>query len=246
MKKLKDLSNIYKFKIIEDASHALGSKYRNISIGSCKYSDLAVFSFHPVKIITTGEGGAITTNKIAYYNKLSFLRSGGIIKKKEYLINKSMPEWYYEQHYLGYNFRLNDIQAALGLSQLKKLKKLNNLRKKIATRYFKELKDLPLNLPINSKFYESSFHLFVVTLKQTYNQISRNEIYKKLRKKGIETNVLYIPLYLHPYYKNMNIDKKNLFNSYHYYNNALSLPIYPKMSFKTQTYVIKNLKEILS
>jgi UDP-4-amino-4,6-dideoxy-N-acetyl-beta-L-altrosamine transaminase len=243
MKKISSLAKKYNFKIIEDASHALGSKILKKPIGNCEYSDLCVFSFHPVKIITTGEGGAITTNNKTYYKKINALRSGGVIREKKSLINKKMPKWYYEQHYLGYNFRLNEIQAALGISQLKKINILNYKRKNIAKRYYKDLINLPIKTPVIKKFYENSNHLFVIKI-QSFKK-NRDFVYKQLLKNGIESNVHYIPVFLHPFFKKYKFNKKKLLNSYKYYEEALSIPIYPNMSFKEQTKVINSIRKIL-
>jgi dTDP-4-amino-4,6-dideoxygalactose transaminase len=204
---------------------------------------LCVFSFHPVKIITTGEGGAITTNNKTYYKKINALRSGGVIREKKSLINKKMPKWYYEQHYLGYNFRLNEIQAALGISQLKKINILNYKRKNIAKRYYKDLINLPIKTPVIKKFYENSNHLFVIKI-QSFKK-NRDFVYKQLLKNGIESNVHYIPVFLHPFFKKYKFNKKKLLNSYKYYEEALSIPIYPNMSFKEQTKVINSIRKIL-
>jgi dTDP-4-amino-4,6-dideoxygalactose transaminase len=241
MREIKKLSIKYKFKIIEDASHAFGSKYYKTRIGDCKYSDMCIFSFHPVKIITTGEGGAICTNNKKYFDVINMLRTGGITKNKKIMLKKSKNELYYEQHYLGHNFRLSDIHAALGLSQLRKFKFFQNQRRKIAEIYHKNFIDLPLLLPPTSKNYESSNHLFVVLLKN----INKDNFFLQLKKKGILCNFHYIPLYRHPYYKNFKINKNNFKNSELYYKKAISLPIFPAMNYKTIFYVIKSVKEIL-
>lgn len=243
MKKIGFLSKKYNFKIIEDASHALGAKFFKNPIGNCKYSDLCVFSFHPVKIITTGEGGAVTTNDRKYYNKINALRSGGIFREKKFMNKKNMPDWYYEQHLLGYNFRLNELQAALGNSQLKKIKVLSQKRKKIVKRYYNNLKNLPIELPLVKKFYESANHLFVIRIKST-TKINRDIVYKKLLDNRIESNVHYIPVFHHPYFEKFNFNKRNFKNSETYIEEALSLPIYPKMSFKEQSKVINTFKKI--
>ena len=154
-----------------------------------------------------------------------------------------MPNWYYEQHLLGYNFRLNELQAALGNSQLTKIKILNQKRKNIVKRYYNDLKNLPIELPVVEKFYESANHLFVIRIKYS-KKINRDLVYKKLLKNGIESNVHYIPVFLHPYFKKFKFNKNNLKNSENYIEEALSLPIYPKMSFKEQSKVINTLKKI--
>ena len=182
MKKIYQLSKKYKFKIIEDASHALGGKYKNNMVGSNKYSDLTVFSFHPVKMITTGEGGAITTNNNNLAKKLYALRSHGIEKNLTKKQKKNTP-WLFNQNFLGFNYRMTDIQASLGISQIKKLNFFIKKRNQIAKIYDKELKYLPLKLPKIKKNILSSFHLYVVLVKKNQKKISRNKLYFLLKKK---------------------------------------------------------------
>ena len=244
LKTISKLSKKYKFKIIEDASHALGAKYNNEKIGSCKYSEMCIFSFHPVKTITTGEGGAITTNNLNYVKLLRAYRSGGIIKNKKDLTKKSEPGWYYEQHYLGYNLRLNEIQAALGISQLNRIDRFYHLRKKISNRYDKYLKNFPLLLPLKKLNLKSAYHLYVVRLNG--GAVKRNQLYNKLKKEKIETNLHYIPLHFHPFYKKDKHKFKNLEGSKLYYKTALSLPIYPDLKKKDQIIVIKKIQKYFS
>jgi len=198
MKSIFELSKKYKFKIIEDASHALGAKYYNNKIGDCKYSDITVFSFHPIKIITTAEGGAALTNSSYLDNKLKLLRTHGITRQKKYLVNKKKESWYYEFQELGYNYRLNEIQSALGLSQLERLNKWVGYRNQLADIYTKELKNLPLIVPKVKKGYYSSYHLFVIRVLNNKRKISRDFLYKLLKNNGIESNVHYIPIHSHP------------------------------------------------
>ena len=227
MKKIYNLSKKFNFKIIEDASHALGSIYKGNKIGNCKYSEATVFSFHPVKIITTGEGGAITTNNQNLNLKLKSLRTHGIdqnyLKKKKLLIKKP---WLFFQTDLGLNYRLTDMQASLGSSQLKKVDRFIKIRNKISKFYNKELKNLPIKLPTLSNDNYSSFHLYVIYLKKK----NRDLLYKELLKKGYKTNIHYIPIYEHPYYKRFNFNKKNFLNNRSYFKNAISLPIFPNLS----------------
>ena len=240
MSKVYKLSKKYKFKIIEDASHALGSKYKNSIIGDCKYSDLTVFSFHPIKIITTAEGGMITTNKKSYYEKLKMLRTNGITRN---LLNKSKKTpWYYEQRLLGFNFRMNEIQSGLGLSQLKNLKKWIKRRNEISSLYIDKLKKLPIKLPTVNKYSLSSFHLFVVMLK---NKKIRNKLFNYLKLKKINCNYLYIPLYRQPFYKK-NIDKKYFNNMELYYSTSLALPIHIKLNNKEIKYIISSIKKFFN
>ena len=232
------LSKIYKFKIIEDASHALGAKYKLSKIGDCKYSDLVVFSFHPVKIITTAEGGMIMTKNKSYYNELKMLRTNGItrdIPKKQ--------SWYYEQKMIGFNYRINEIQAALGISQLLNLKKWIKKRNLIGKIYNKNLKDLPIELPHVKKGNTSSFHLFVVLLK---NSKFRDQLFQYLKKKKINCNFHYIPLYRHPFYKNKKINFKEFHNTEYYYARALSIPMHVQLDEKKINFISKNIKSFFN
>lgn len=213
MKKIWSLSQEYGFKVIEDASHALGGKYLNKQVGSCEYSHMAIFSFHPVKMITTGEGGAITTNDQELDYRLSLLRTHGITKDASKFRNESHGAWYYEQQSLGYNYRLTDIQAALGLSQLKRLDSFVKRRKEIADFYQNNLKNV--SLPYQHADTKSSWHLFVVQVND------REEVFNKLLKRGVQTQVHYIPVNNQPFY---NYEK--LENTENFYKNCLSLPIY--------------------
>ena len=234
MEEIYRLSKIYKFKIIEDSSHALGARYKNSLIGDCKYSEINVFSFHPVKIITTGEGGMITTNKKKYYEKIKMLRSNGIIKNI-----KNKPSWYYEQRILGFNFHMNEIQAGLGISQLGNLKKWIKIRNKIAVYYNKNLKYLPLKIPLLENNKLSSFHLYVILLK---NKKDRDGLFSFLKKKKIQCNFHYIPLYRHPFYKNLKFQIRDFKNSELYYKKALSLPMHPNISYKQLKYITNKIQ----
>ena len=229
MKEIWELSKEYGFKIIEDASHALGGEYLEKKIGNCEYSDMAVFSFHPVKMITTGEGGAIMTNDKILSDKISLLRSHGVTKNN--FQKKSDGDWYYEQQTLGFNYRLTDIQAALGISQLKRIDYFVKKRQKIATRYYKELKNI--ELPYQHPDSKSSWHLFVVKVK------NRKKVFNELRRCGVTSQVHYIPVNKQPYYGNTFLK-----NSDSYYNDCLSLPIYVDLTSEEQDKVINSLVEI--
>ncbi len=234
MKKLFALSRKYKFKIIEDASHALGAKYKNNHIGDCKFSDLCVFSFHPVKSITTAEGGMVTTNKKNLALKIKALRTHGIIKDKNYFEIKENKNklWHYEQKYLGFNYRMNDVEAAIGIAQIKKIDKFIYLRKKIFNLYKKILNKLPLILPINEKECKSSNHLFIIRIDKTKTNKKRDDLFNYLRKEKIFVNIHYIPIYRHPYYSKIGFLKKNFQNCEKYYSDCLSIPIYPGLNYR--------------
>ena len=205
MKELKKLSLKYKFKILEDASHSLGAFYNKKPVGSNIYSDITIFSFHAVKIITTGEGGMATTNNAKIYKDLRLLRSQGVTRNQKDFKNKKNPTWYYEQQYLGLNYRITDFQAALGLSQIKKIKKFIIKRNHLALTYRKKLKNLPLDFQHISKIKKSSYHLFIVRLKCKNLRKTRDELYKFLKKKGVICNLHYIPIYKHPFFNSLKI-----------------------------------------
>lgn len=245
MRKIFDLSKKYKFKIIEDASHALGARYNKSKIGSCKYSDITIFSFHPVKIITTAEGGVATSNSKKIDLKLKKLRNHGITRDKKFLENKKKNTWYYEFQELGFNYRLNEIQSALGISQLSNLNKWVNYRNKLANIYRKELKDLPIYIPDSRKDYYSSYHLFVILIKKNKKKLSRENIYDLLKKNNIQSNVHYIPIHSHPFYKKLGFKNEKFPTMNKYYSECLSLPMYAGLTIKKQKKIISVLKKNL-
>ncbi len=228
MKKIKELSIEYGFKIIEDASHAIGGKYNGEAIGNCNYSDITVFSFHPVKIITTCEGGVCMTNDSNIYDKIYRLRSHGIVRSEEQMVNKSHGSWYYEQIDLGFNFRLNDLQSALGINQLKRIDSFVNFRHKIARKYDELFKGSSNIITPSQNINEySSFHLYIIRVINE-DGVDRKVIFEKLRNEGVYVNIHYIPIYRQPYFSN-EFDVKDFPNSEKYYSEAISLPIYPNL-----------------
>ncbi len=228
MKKIKELSIKYGFKIIEDASHAIGGKYYGEYIGSCSYSDIAVFSFHPVKIITTCEGGVCLTNDSNIYDKIYRLRSHGIVRNEKQMVNKSHGSWYYEQIDLGFNFRLNDLQSALGINQLKRTDSFVKSRHAIVRKYDELFKESQNIITPNQNINEhSSFHLYIIRVIEK-DGIDRKVIFEKLRNEGVYVNIHYIPIYRQPYYSK-EFDIKDFPNSEKYYSEAISLPIYPSL-----------------
>ena len=243
MKAIHELSEEYNFKIIEDASHALGGKYLNNAIGSCKYSDITIFSFHPVKIITTGEGGMALTNNVKLAERISLLRSHGITRNQGHMTKESDGDWYYQQVDLGFNYRMTDIQAALGVSQLEKLDGYIARRHKLANRYNKLLSNLSLVIPYQHSEIYSAFHLYVIRLKESEKH---KQIFEHLRKKNIGVNLHYIPVHTQPFYSQMDIEFSDLKNSESYYKDAISLPLYPTMTERQQDYVIDSLHEALT
>lgn len=234
MKLIKELSIKYKFKILEDASHAIGSKIGNNKIGDSRYSDATVFSFHPVKIITTGEGGAILTNNPKIQDQVKRLREHGIERNNKNLKIKKKFPWYYEQKDLGFNYRLSDIQAALGFSQLSQINSFLNERNRQARYYLKKLNLSKLNTQVvNSKNY-SSYHLFITLFPKNL----RLKIFNELRKKKYYVNVHYIPVFFHPIFKKK-FNPQEFPNAINYYERAISLPLYPGLKLKKIDEVIK-------
>lgn len=245
MKAIRALSEQYGFKIIEDAAHCAGASYAGGKVGSCKFSDLCVFSFHPVKIITTGEGGIITTNSKDIYEKLLRLRTHGITRETGVMQKTGEGAWYFEQLELGYHYRITDIQAALGLSQLKRLDSYVQKRKQLAEKYAQKLKNLPLTLPVIKKDCDSSWHLYAVRLQTGKISKTRKEVFDAMRDKNIGVNVHYIPVHLHPYYKELGFSPGDYPESEAYYAQALTLPLFPALKDEEQDYICDTLAEIL-
>ena len=254
MKEIYNLQKKYNFKIMEDSAHALGASYDcGSKVGSGKYSDISVFSTHPVKSIATGEGGMITTNNPDLYKKLLRLRSHGINKDDDKFIIKDQAYtngernlWYYEMRQLGFNYRLTDIHAALGISQLKKLDSFMKRRDRIVNKYRTELIDSINIYSAQSYSVNSSNHLFVVKFDLNKINLKKNEIMQNFRKYNIITQVHYIPLFLHPFFKNLN-DSSNIFkNSMEYYNSSLSLPCYYSLEDDDIDFVINKTQQILN
>lgn len=237
MDKIHALSKKYGFKIIEDASHAIGASYKGKKVGSCEYSDICIFSFHPVKIITTGEGGMATTNNPELAKKLGLLRTHGITRD-----TGSDEPWYYEQVDLGYNFRITDMQCALGASQMLRLDEFVAKRHKIAQKYDEALADLPLQTPFQHPDTYSSYHLYPIILDEPER---RKEVFVKLREAGIGVNVHYIPIHTQPYYRGLGFKAGDFPEAEDYYAGAISLPMFPDLTAKDQDFVIETLKKLL-
>ena len=246
MRKIKALSDEYGFSIIEDASHAIGSKYLDLSVGGCHYSDITVFSFHPVKIITTAEGGIATTNSKKLAQKMRLLNSHGITRDKNFMTNPSDGNWYYQQISLGFNYRMTDLQAALGTSQLKRIDEFIQKRHFFKERYDRLLENMPLIKPLQSNDCYSSLHLYPIKIDNAkYNKRNRAQIYNELRESGIGVNVHYIPIHVHPYYKEIGFKYGDFPNSENYYENAVTLPLFPSMTITQQDKVIDALTSSL-
>jgi UDP-4-amino-4,6-dideoxy-N-acetyl-beta-L-altrosamine transaminase len=246
MAAIQKMGQTYGLRIIEDAAHAIGSTYPDGSmVGNCQYSDMTIFSFHPVKTITTGEGGAITTNDKTLYYKIKQLANHGIVRDAPAFEHNGLEPFgpvYYEMKDLGYNYRITDLQCALGISQLNRIERFIQRRREIVKLYTERLKELDaLILPCDLPKGCSSHHLYVIRVKG----IDRNLMYNKLKDKGIFTNVHYIPIHLQPYYRKMFGFKKGDFpDAEEYYREALTLPLYPEMTDEDVEYIVQEIKKI--
>ena len=247
-----DLQAIYKlsleygFKIIEDASHAIGGKYKGEPIGNCHYSDITVFSFHPVKIITSAEGGMAVTNDAKLAERLDLFRSHGVTRNQELMTKAMEGPWYYQQVDLGYNYRMTDLQAALGVSQMQRLDEFVAQRHKLAQRYNELLKDLPITLPWQHPDSYSGFHLYVIRLQLDKIDTTHLQVFEGMRKAGILVNLHYIPVHLHPYYQQMGFKEGQYPQAEQYYKEAISIPMFPSMTEQQQNKVIAVLKQQLN
>lgn len=236
------LGQRYGFKIIEDASHAIGGRYRGEPIGNCRYSDITVFSFHPVKIITTGEGGMALTNDAQLAKRMQLLRSHGITREATDMTHEPDGPWYYQQIDLGFNYRMTDIQAALGLSQMRRLDEFVAKRHVIAGRYDQMLSDLPVVTPWQHPDSYSGMHLYVIRLQLEKTQRSHRQIFESLRESGIGVNLHYIPVYRQPYFEGLGFNRGHCWESEQYYAEAISLPIYPGLTEPQQVQVVDVLR----
>ena len=242
-----ELSKRYGFKIIEDASHAIGASYNNIKVGSCRHSDITIFSFHPVKIITTAEGGMALTNNKYVADKISILRAHGITNDKTKFKKRSKNEiWNYQQLDLGYNYRMNDIQAALGLNQMKRLDEYVERRNSIARHYDKELKNLPLTTPSLAPNVLSSYHLYPIRIKNNSKNKNQKKIYDELTNKSIAVNLHYIPVHRQPYYENLGFKKNDFPIAEKIHKEILTIPLYPTLQDEQIEYVLETLKKVLT
>lgn len=240
MKRVWELSKEYGFKLVEDASHAVGAVYNGSVVGSCEYSDACVFSFHPVKIMTTGEGGAVLTNSEEVYHLSQLACSHGVTKDKKFFKGSNTEPWYYEQIDIGYNFRMTDIHAVLGRSQLKKIEDFLKRRKELALRYEEAFKNLPLEITKVSSTNQSAWHLYPIRIRSDKASKKRLELFSILREASIYAQVHYIPVYNQPYYKNLGFQTGMCKNAEAFYDATLSLPMYYSLSNEEQDYVIKN------
>jgi UDP-4-amino-4,6-dideoxy-N-acetyl-beta-L-altrosamine transaminase len=240
------LSQKYGFHIIEDASHAIGSKYMGEFVGACRYSDITVLSFHPVKIITTGEGGMLLTNDDIVAERAALLRSHGITRDQAQMTHEPDGSWYYQQIALGFNYRMTDFQAALGMSQMKRLGDFVARRQDLATRYDELLVDFPIATPWQHPDGSSSRHLYVIRLKLDKIFKTHRQVFEELRKHGVGVNLHYIPIYSQPYYQNIGFKRDNFPEAEKYYAEAISLPMFYGLTDVQQDYVVTVLNRILA
>ena len=240
------LSQKYGYKIIEDASHAIGGRYLGEPIGNCCYSDIAVFSFHPVKIITTGEGGMAVTNDTVLAKRMSLLRSHGISSVAADMEMRPPQEiWNYQQIDLGFNYRMTDIQAALGISQISRLDEFVNKRHASAQRYDQLLSELPVLTPYQHEDGYSSYHLYVIRLKLAEIDKTQRQVYEAMYAAGVLVNLHYIPVYRHPYYEKIGFTAGYCPEAEKYYAEAISIPLYPKLTEVQQLEVVKALSDAM-
>jgi UDP-4-amino-4,6-dideoxy-N-acetyl-beta-L-altrosamine transaminase len=240
-----ELSQRYGFRVIEDASHAIGGTYKGVPIGSCNFSDITVFSFHPVKIITTAEGGMVLTNNDEIASKIDLFRSHGITRDATRMTQAPDGPWYYQQIELGYNYRMTELQAALGVSQMERLAAYVDRRHELAKRYDKLLADLPVGTPWQHPDSYSGMHLYVIRLQ--LNKISKThlEVYENLRLNGIGVNLHYIPVHMQPFYMQLGFKQGDFPQSESYYQEAISLPMFATLSYAQQDKVLLALREVL-
>jgi UDP-4-amino-4,6-dideoxy-N-acetyl-beta-L-altrosamine transaminase len=243
MSEIYELSKKYGFKIIEDASHAIGGRYLNEPVGNCRFSDISVFSFHPVKIITTGEGGMALTNNPDLAIALNRYRSHGIVRQPNEMTKVPDGPWYYQQINLGYNYRMTDIQAALGLSQMSRLDEFVSSRHILANRYYELLKEDWIKLPWQNPDIYSALHLYIIRIKKKNKIISHSMMFERLRNEGILVNLHYIPVYRHPYYQKLGFKASDFPEAEAYYSEAISLPMYATLTNEQQDTVVNTINK---
>lgn len=246
MKRIHALAKEYGFTVLEDASHAVGADYFDTKVGSCAFSDMTVFSFHPVKIVTTGEGGMILTNNRDLYEKLTLYRSHGITRDPEKMTHAADGAWYYQQIDLGYNYRMTDLQAALGHSQMQRLDEFVARRRELAARYNELLRDLPLTMPHVMEGTSPSWHIYVVRLDFARIGKTKEQIFTEMKERGIVLNLHYIPVHLQPYYERLGFAKGDFPHSEAYYEEALTLPLYYTLTDEQQNEIVAALGEVLA
>ena len=246
MQAIHELSKRYGFKIIEDASHAIGGRYQGRPIGNCEYSDITVFSFHPVKIITTAEGGIALTNSAELAHRMELLRSHGITRDQARMTHEADGPWYYQQIDLGFNYRMTELQAAIGVSQIQRLDAYVAKRHQLARRYDELLSKLPVTLPWQHPDSYSGLHLYVIRLQLDKVSLDHRAVFEALRTRGIGVNLHYIPVHTQPYYRQMGFKLGDYPNAERYYAEAISLPMFQTMSDAQQEKVVAMVREVLT
>ena len=246
MREIGKLAQEFGFAVVEDASHAIGGRYLDRPVGDCRYSSITIFSFHPVKIVTTGEGGMAVTNDGELAARMRLLRSHGVTREATRMNGPSQGPWYYEQVDLGYNYRLTDIQAALGASQMAKIDNFVRLRHEVADRYRTAFADLPVVLPWQTPDARSAYHLYPIQIDPSKTSVSRGEVFARLRQGGIGVNVHYIPVHTQPYYRAMGFESGDFPVAEQYYENAISLPLFPGLDTNRQCIVVDQLQKALA
>jgi len=245
VEKIYQLSKKYGFKIVEDASHAIGGKYQGKSVGNCQYSDITVFSFHPVKIITTGEGGMAVTNSVSLASNMQLLRNHGVTRDERLMTKGSEGGWYYQQIDLGYNYRMTDIQAALGSSQIKRVDEFIKKRGMVRTYYDKQLSALPVIIPVQNKDSYSSMHLYPIQIDFDRVNKTQRQLFGEMRENNIGVNLHYIPVYMQPFYQKQGFSENYCHNAEHYYSRAMSIPIFHSMTTSQSDEVLSVLSTVL-
>ena len=245
MQKIHSLGKEYGFKIIEDASHAIGGSYLKNKIGMCEYSDITVFSFHPVKIITTAEGGLATTNDRGLFERMQLFRTHGVTRDPKLMTKETEGAWYYQQVDIGFNYRMTELQAALGISQMRRLDEFVNKRNILRNRYDQLLSELPIIKPHQSINVTSALHLYPIQIDTDNTKVSRHKVFNSLKKGGIGVNVHYIPIHTQPYYQEMGFAYGDFPIAETYYKNAISLPLFSQMSSEEQDKVVTTLSKSL-
>lgn len=245
MARIGELAREYGFSVIEDASHAVGGSYRGEPVGACRHAAMTVFSFHPVKIVTSGEGGMVLTNDARLYERLQLLRSHGMTRDPALMDRAPDGPWYYQQVMLGYNYRMTELQAALGLSQLRRLDDFIARRHAIAARYDRLLAGLPVDVPWRDPDAHSAFHLYVIRVRPGECPRSHREVFEGLRARGIGVNLHYIPVHTQPYYRRYGFREGDFPEAERYYREAISLPMYAALTDAEQDSVVAALREAL-
>jgi UDP-4-amino-4,6-dideoxy-N-acetyl-beta-L-altrosamine transaminase len=245
MRKIAELAERYNFTVIEDASHAVGASYAGRPVGCGEFAAMTVFSFHPVKIITSGEGGMVLTHRPELAERLRRLRSHGMTRDPQQMTEPSHGPWYYQQIELGFNYRITDLQAALGLSQLGKLDGFIARRRELAARYDRLLTYLPVTLPSLQPEAESAWHLYVIRLQTERISLSHRQVFEGLRAAGVGVNLHYIPVHLQPYYRDLGFAEGDFPEAERYYTEAISLPLFPLLSDEQQDYVVEQLRRLV-